>query len=288
MPNLPQLSGNQIFACGVLVIFALSFILRRVRRWWVSSFDYLPDFLMAVQAQFISVFWGESIGTGIGHVFGVAMPFLILAIYSQFKTPEPFINWVAVISDVLIAGYYVWRADHLRLEQKIDIPRLRTQEWVVAQGNAGAGHNAKAYYFEVVNMSEGATIEDVNVQLNRIIPEVPNLDWLPINLRLKHDSPAHGERYARSFNLNPREVKTIDFVSALQGNTVFTVEHIVGMANHTVFFDTEGHRLQVLVTGKNMPALLVWFRVWRDELGLIQCEMEENEESGNDVGVSDV
>jgi hypothetical protein len=34
-------------------------------------------------------------------------------------------------------------------------------------------------------------------------------------------------------------------------------------------------RLQVMITVKDMPASLTWFKVWRDGAGLLQCEMEK-------------
>jgi hypothetical protein len=51
--------------------------------------------------------------------------------------------------------------------------------------------------------------------------------------------------------------------------------HTVPRANNIVPFDTDGHRLQVMVTAKNMPAISLWLKVWRDEAGLIQCEIEK-------------
>jgi hypothetical protein len=161
------------------------------------------------------------------------------------------------------------------LERKIEITRVRLQEWAVPQGSSGAGHHARAYYFEVVNRSEGVTIEQVSVQLRSMSPEVPNLDWLPIHLHLKHDNPIKVEDYVRSFNLNPCETKNIDFVSALEGDNRFSIVHVVAGVNQVVPLDTDGHRLQIMITAKDMPALLIWFKVWRDETGLLMCEIEQ-------------
>jgi hypothetical protein len=243
--------------------------MRQLRTWLITQlgklFLLLPDYFRALAKEWLNILFGETL-VGIGFVIWWAL---------GAPTNHALVG-VFVIA-MFVAGYYAWRADHLRLETKLEIPRIRTQEWIVQQGSANAGHFAKAYYFEVLNISEGITIENVTVQLKSMIPGVSNLNWLPVHLRLKHDNPANVGDYARSFNLNPHELKNVDFVSALQGNTAFTIEHVVAGANHTVPFDTDGHRLEVMVTAKDIPALSLWFKVWRDEFGLIQCEIEQNE-----------
>jgi hypothetical protein len=208
------------------------------------------------------VFWGAT-------VLGI-----LFTLYTLWHSPARmwFLGYVLIV--VFLTGYYLWRDNYIRLEQKLEITRVQTQEWMIPQGAANAGHLTRAYYFEVLNLSEGATIENVRVQLKSMIPGVSNLDWLPIHLRLKHDSPTDGQKYTQSFDLNPREPRNIDFVSALEGDNRFSICHVAGWANDKVPFDTEGNRLQVMVTAKDTPVLLVWFKVWRNEFGLIQCEIE--------------
>jgi hypothetical protein len=222
-----------------------------------------PEYFRALRKEWLNILFGETL-VGIGFL-----------IWWALGAPTNHALIVVFVIAMFVAGYYAWCADHIRLEKRIDIAQLRTQEWTIPQGSVNAFHHAKAYYLEVVNKSEGATIENVSVQLRKMVPEVPNLDWLPIPLRLKHDNPVKAEDYTRSFNLNPREPKNVDFVSALEGNTVFSVDHVVVGANHSVPFDRDGHRLQVMVTAKDMPMSLFWFKVWRDEAGLIKCEAEK-------------
>jgi len=223
----------------------------------------MPDYFRALAKEWFNILFGETL-VGIGFL-----------IWWALGAPTNHALVVVFVLAMFVAGYYAWRADHLRLETKIEIAQLHTQEWTIPQGSVNAGHLARAYYFEVLNMSEGVTVEDVNVQLRSMVPGVSNLNWLPIHLRLKHDNPANGKGYARSFNLNPREPRNVDFVTALEGDNRFSVNHVAGWANDKVPFETGGNRLQVMVTAKNMPILLVWFKVWRDEFGRIHCEIEK-------------
>jgi len=242
--------------------------MRQFQTWLTKQLGKLlsvPDYFRALAKEWLNILFGETL-VGIGFL-----------IWWALGEPKNHSLVVVFVVAMFVAGYYAWHADHMRLAAKLEIPRMRTQEWIVQQGSANAGHFAKAYYFEVLNISEGITLENVTVQLKSMIPGVSNLNWLPVPLRLKHDNPTDARNYARSFNLNPREFKNVDFVSALEGNTVFTIEHVVVGANHIVPFDTDGHRLEVMVTAKDTPALLLWFKVWRDEFGLIQCEIEKDE-----------
>ncbi len=119
---------------------------------------------------------------------------------------------------VFIAGYQIWRDDHLRLQPKLQVSRVVLQSLTQATypntpppPNKKTGESA-AYYFEIVGIGEACTIQDVQVQLAKINPEVRNLEWLPVHLFQKHDN-ATGPR-AKSFDLHPGAVKHIDLVSA--------------------------------------------------------------------------
>jgi hypothetical protein len=227
-----------------------------------KELDLLEEYFPLLFTRWQAAIWGGSV--------------LAVAFGWHFITSDwpHYVKLSACVVALFFAGYYVWRVDHIRLKKKIDITRLRVQKWTMPKDSVRAGHEARAYYFELVNASVGATIEGVSVQLKSMSPEVPNFDWLPIPLHLKHDNPIKAEDQLRSFDLNPGEPKSIDLVSALEGDNVFSVVHVVAGANHIVPFDTEGHRLQVMVAAKDMPMSLIWFKVWRNDAGLLMCEIE--------------
>jgi hypothetical protein len=172
--------------------------------------------------------------------------------------------------DLFFAGYYVWRADYVRLQRRICITKVFDQKW----WHGDFKRDAIAYYFEIVNKSEALSIHGVRVQLAEISPMVLNFNWLPVLLHQRHDNPLQGTDYKRTFDLNPSEPKHIDFVSALVGSTFFVVEHIAGAGVNQRVPLTGRHRLRVMVTAEDMPVLFVWFAVWMNETGVLQCEME--------------
>jgi hypothetical protein len=239
--------------------------MRQFRARLIAQFERLlsiPEYFPALAKEWLNILFGETL-------LGIA--FLI---WWALGAPTNHALIVTFVIAMFLAGYYAWRADHVRLQRRIKIAGVFMHDWSVPQDKRGTGFSARAWFFTVVNESDAVTIEDVNVQLRAISPEVPTLNWLPIHLHLKHDNPAKAEDYRQSFSLHPGEPRSVDFVSALEGDNRFTVEHTVPAVNKSVPFDTEGHRLQVMVTAKDMPVLLVWFKVWRDEAGLIQCAME--------------
>ncbi len=151
-----------------------------IGQWFRRRFkelDLLERYFPLVFTRWQAAIWG-------GSVLAVAFGWRFIT--SDWPYP---VKLTACVVALFFAGYYVWRADHLRLERKLEIVHLRINAWTVAQGLANAGHRAKAYYFGVINRSEGVTVEGINVQLNRISPEVENLGWLPIHLHLQHDDP---------------------------------------------------------------------------------------------------
>jgi hypothetical protein len=100
--------------------------MRRLFRWFRSrfhTFDLLPEYFTAATQRAVDILWG------------VALPFLVWMAYSLFKTPAPWINWLAMVAALFLAGYYVWRADHVRLLPKLEISEApHLQETPVEQG----------------------------------------------------------------------------------------------------------------------------------------------------------
>lgn len=218
----------------------------------------------AVREHGWEILWGAGM---------VGVPFGILTLY--YAPSRSLLGWLFVWI-VLVAGYFVWRADHVRLQQKICVTKVLDQKWWHADFN----RDAIAYYFEIANKSEALSIHGVRVQLEKIEPEVENLNWLPIPLHQKHDNPVLGQPHvpAREFSLNPSEHKHIDFISALVGGNHFEVEHVAGIGvNRNVPVVGQGHhRLRVTVTAQDMPILYAWFDVWMNEAGVLMCEMESD------------
>jgi len=140
MPSLASMSIHTklYMLAGLSVIACVLFIIAPTRRWLIKrfrTFDYAADYFKAALGHFGDVFWGAAVGAGIGSILGVSVPFLILALYSQFQTPPRFLNWLAILFAVILAGYYVWRADHVRLTPKLGISLERhLQETPVEQG----------------------------------------------------------------------------------------------------------------------------------------------------------
>jgi hypothetical protein len=222
----------------------------------LETFAHLPDYGKATAKQWMNILFGET-------VLGVI--FLVWWALENPKNPPLIVIFIAA---VIVAGYFVWRADHLRLRQTLDITQALLQEWT----DVASQQPAFAYYIEVVNTSEAVSILEAKVQLMEIVPEVQNLNWLPVLLRQKHDHkpPTDAEKL---FDLHPGDKKHIDFVSALYGSNQFTIQHLVDGVNNQVNA-SQHHRLKVAVIARHTPAHYAWFEVWIDGKGVLQCKME--------------
>jgi nitrogen fixation protein len=231
---------------------------------WVKrrfkELDYLEEYFPLVFTRWQAALWGGSV--------------LAVAFGWRFITSDwpPYVKLTACIVALFFAGYYIWRADHVRLKQRIAVTKVIPQSWE----DKTTGREAIAYYFEVLNESEALTIHGVRVQLEKIEPEVENLTWLPVPLQQKHDNPILGAVHvpAREFYLNPNEHKHIDFVSAFYGAGYFCIHHVAGAAVNQYVPSGQTYHLKVMVTAQDMPKLSKWFGVWMNESGVLQCEME--------------
>jgi hypothetical protein len=224
----------------------------------LKTFDLLPEYFTAAMETMQDVLWGG------------LLPFVVWGIWFILGNPPMGVNITALGIALFLAGYYAWRADHVRLQKTIEITRAMPQKWTDQSTNKPV----TTYYFEVVNKSEASTIEWVSVQLEQMVPEVENLNWLPVPLHQKHDNPLPGVGHKQDFNLNPGQHKNIDLVSAFDGGSHFVVSHVVSGVNQEVLL-TEKHSLQVTVTAKDTPSLSKWFDVWMNDSGILQCKICE-------------
>jgi hypothetical protein len=216
----------------------------------LGTFSLLPEYGKATAKQWMNILFGETV---VGAIF------LVWWALANPKNP-PLI--AAFVVAVIVAGYFVWRADHVRLEKKIEVTQARKHTW------DREGREGIQYYFGIVNKSEALTINRVRAQLMQMIPEIASISWLPITLHQQHDNLA-----AQTFDLHPSEPKNIDLLTGINGEKYFNVSHIV-LGPRAVVTITGRHRLKIMITGADIPILFVWFVVWMDEDGVLRCEME--------------
>jgi hypothetical protein len=232
-------------------------------RWFKKQFGKLlslPEYFRALAKEWLNILFGETL---VGIVF--------LLWWSLANPPNSRLIAVFVVA-MFLAGYYAWRAEYIRLEPKLSIIELVRDEWDIFNVPE-ANEHAILWYFKIKNISEGLTVRNISVQLNQIEPVVNDLDWLPINLHLKHDNPMRVKDYLHSFDLNPGETKAVDFVSAIVGQHHFSIEHVLrGRVNNRV--RNGRYRLEVIVTAQNLPPLLQWLDVRMDGELRLQCWLE--------------
>ena len=239
--------------------------MRQLRTWLIKQLEKLlliPVYFRALAKEWINILFGETL-VGIGFL-----------IWWALGAPTNHALIVVFVVAMFVAGYYAWRAEHVRLERKLNVLGLSTQEWRIELGLAQGGRRMRSYYLGIANKSEGETIEAVGVQLRTIEPRVENLDWLPVPLHVKHDNPIRPQHYTKNFDLNPGDLKNIDIVSSVVGDSTFNIVHVVPGVNSSVPLSSEGHRMEVMITAKDMPALYVRLKAWKDETGILKCEVQ--------------
>ena len=199
------------------------------------------------------IFWGPTL---LGIAFGL---------YTLWHSPAwPwFLSYVLVVT--FLTGYYLWRGDHLRLSVAVRVSNVLSQSWVHPEGA-----KTVLYFFEIVNTSEAKSIQGVNVQLAGIQPSTEEMNFLPIHLRQKHDwqSP----QALKTFDLNPGERKQIDLISGIVDGDWFEIQHIVPAVRNKITSKIL-HKLNVVISGIDMPANSVWFNVWAEN-GEIKCKLD--------------
>jgi hypothetical protein len=153
------------------------------------------------------------------------------------------------------------------LQPHMKIHNLRRREWPDPNVLPGV-----EYYFEVFNSGKGHSIENVNVELIRMVPDP--IHYLPVHLHLKHDNKPPGSTgfvFSTAFSLNPEAGKQIDLMTGPTPGSPhpMIVPHIV-RASLTAIPHGK-YRLFVRATAKNTPATEAVFEAWIDDDGALQC-----------------
>jgi hypothetical protein len=87
----------------------------------LKTFSLFWEYLRAASQH-----WQEILG-------GTSLPLLIWTVWFVVGNPPTWINWTVVLLTVLIAGYFVWRADHIRLMPKLKISGTTFQDTPVTR-----------------------------------------------------------------------------------------------------------------------------------------------------------
>lgn len=168
----------------------------------------------------------------------------------------------AVLSLIVLWVQEHWRVT--RLERRLS-PRLRLLPIVYDQPWTDTRGNCVSYYLDVVNESDGSTVEGVEVKLTALDP--PVIRWLPVPLHIKHDNTVP---YQREFSLNPLDKKQIDLVSSVQGSQNISIVHTIGQGP-LVSVPSGKYRMTVTATGKDVRPSTHVFEIWVDGTGYLQC-----------------
>jgi hypothetical protein len=112
-----------------------------------KTFDLLPEYFTAATQQMQNILWGA------------LLPFVAWGIWFVVSNPPMWIKHYGRRRGVVSRWILRMACGSCALRSEIDIALICSREWTILQGIAGAGHHAKAYYLEVVNRSEGLTIE---------------------------------------------------------------------------------------------------------------------------------
>ena len=260
-----------ICVLATIAVIAVAVVAIPATRAWLvkrlRTFDYLWDYITAFYTSFLDIVWGELV---VGILW--AVPFLAWGLVTQFVSIPSWLNWTAIFAAFLVAGYYVWRVDHMRLQPKLEVGKVTPQRWEHQLGKA------VAYYFFVINKSAAISINEIEVRLVEIEPPVQNTHWIPAHLFQKNDNEP-GPRKT-TFKLNPGDEKAIDLVAGIEGNNTIEVRHIVDNISHDI--PTGTYRFKVRITAENTLPVFVWFRVetklnHRGESEELQCVLEPEE-----------
>jgi hypothetical protein len=126
---------------------------------WITKrfqeYDFFPDFIAAVIRQWQSLIWGETV---IAAIF--------VAVYA-LSSPPKWVLGIWLVIAMLIACYFAWRVDHVRLMRKFDVNELQIKHAV------SADRSRSIWIQIIVNCLTDAPIENCHGHLLRVLHKFP-------------------------------------------------------------------------------------------------------------------
>jgi hypothetical protein len=138
----------------------------RLLRERFRTFDLLPQYFTAAAERFQDILWGAG------------LPAIVWLIWSMVGTPPRWVNWVVVLCVLFTSGYYVWRADHVRLLPKFDIRDWHIEETPTVDG-AGKPSGKSIYVQLLPKCLSGAEVEECQAYLLGVSALSKDSVWIP-------------------------------------------------------------------------------------------------------------
>jgi len=224
--------------------------------------------------------WGTAISGPVLALLGLA---LLVVQSTMGEGPRvqgivKILSWITLAAAVLLipkAQYDVWKAERERAETAEDrlIPKaiirnLTPRVWPPGQG--GVSVTGKEYYFDIFNLSEADSLENVRVELLRMVPDAIGYPNPPLHLR-------NDDTYkVTEFEINPGAERQIDLVTgpvdAPNSQQELIIPHTVNKYRTAIPFGR--YELTVRVSARNSPPITKTFVVLIDNTGELQCVMQ--------------
>jgi len=223
-----------------VVIWKLESIpVRKFLQWFkrrFQTFALLPDYFTAVAKQWQDVLWGESV---------LAITF---ALWWFLGSPPTWSIGIYLVIAMFIAGYYVWRFDHLRL-----IPRLAITEISLTETPTSLLKPIVVVHI-IPKCVTDTPVEGCKGQLLRVLKwaEVPT-GWVPteIDEPLDLNWSIHDNALPRT--LHPGVATRINLVFITESRQLSLMGDRLPLRWGSVLNDTDTFKFDVRVTAENCP-----------------------------------
>lgn len=183
--------------------------------------------------------------------------------------------WLGAAFCFLVANFIVWNRENTKFQQGQNrIKELTARKLNIAgvilppQKNQYSGTTVTGlqYRIEIANISEALSVQDIEVKLERIIPDVPQLR-LPVWLQQMHDNAVVKQT---KFDLNPNSRKQIDLVlNRSDDSGMFICQTVAGVQNR---ISQGAYVVTISATGKDAIGDTKKFRI-DNTGGAFHCEM---------------
>jgi hypothetical protein len=219
---------------------------------WFKTFDLLPGYFKAVYVQWHEVLWGATV------------PAVIFFLWWSIGLPptKAVVGWF--VCALFLAGYYLWRADHVRLMPKFAVRGVKYQPTPTMNPKTGQHTGTSVYVQLLLKCLTEASVEDCAGHLKAIhrwSEEKQKWEETDLNESVRLGW-SHGDERHSPITLEPDIERRLNvfFVHSSQ-NLIVPIVYPLPLRWESVFNVDDTFRFDITVRGKDCGPVNLFMHV---------------------------
>jgi hypothetical protein len=238
----------------------------------MKSIDSLRDWTAArrrdLSLSLLPGYFGKVATTWQGILWGGSVLFVIWGIHFIVGNPPTWVNWTAILAALFLAGYYVWRNDHIRLLPKFSVREIKYQPTPTMNSITREPTGTSVWVQLLLRCLTDSPVQECSGHLRQVFrwsQEKQKWEETDMNESVRLGW-SHGDEKHSPITLEPRNERRLNLFWIHSSNrTIIPAVYPLPLRAESVFARDDIFLFDVTIRGKDCAPVDVYLRVKRGE-----------------------